>query len=189
MNQTSPHRVLLKYVIAIALWWVPPFAIFALPTDTPLLTAFAMLYLFAGAIWVSLGFLVSFFLTHHKQQAAAAFVVAVMLSLVAWQNGFTFGARLHLFVNQSRYEAKIRELQRVKSEEEKNRLCGDECDPLSDPPMVVFHYCHAFLNWTDLVYDPNGRINAPREDLQKIDSYLRGSRRLSENWYIGYFGD
>jgi hypothetical protein len=190
MDQLSRHRVLLKYVTAIAAWWIPPFAVFALPIDTPHLTAFAMLYLYAGAIWVSLAFFVSFFLTRQKQQAVGAFVVAVMLSLVAWHNGFTFGARLHLFVNKSRYEAKIRELQRVKSNEEKNRLCDDECDaPVTDPPMVVFHYCHAFLNWTDLVYEPSGKIDASPDDLLKINGYLRATRRLSENWYIGYFGD
>ena len=94
-----------------------------------------------------------------------------------------------MLVNERRYLATIAELSRAKSNEEKVRICGEGCEPSDDRTVVIFHYCHCFLSWPDLVYAPNGDLDASRNELQKINSYLYKSERLSKNWYIGYFGD
>ena len=55
--------------------------------------------------------------------------------------------------------------------------------------IVVFHYCHFYLTWPDIVYDPHDALDAPNDELQRISIYLHRSKRLSKFWYIGYFGD
>ena len=180
---------MLKYLRAIAIWLAPPLAVVALPTEAPELTCFAMLYLYLGGLVLALAFFISFFATRSKVDAANAFILVVVIWLLVWHYGFTVGARIHLFVNERRYLATIAELGRAKSNEEKVRICGEGCDPGYERSIVVFHYCHCFLNWPDLVYAPNNELDGSRDELQKIDLYLHGSKRLSKNWYIGYFGD
>lgn len=180
---------MLKYLRAIAIWLVPPLAVVALPTEAPGLTCFTMLYLYLGGLVLALAFFISFFATRSKPHAANAFVLVVVIWLLVWNYGFTVGARIHLFVNERRYMSTIAELNRAKSDEEKVRICGEECDPGYKRSIVVFHYCHCFLNWPDLVYAPNGELDGTRDKLQKIDLYLHGSKSLSKFWYIGYFGD
>lgn len=160
---------MLKYLCAIAIWLCPPLVVVALPTDVPELTCLAMIYLDLVGLVLALAFFIIFFTTRCNVQAVNAFVLVVLIWLLVWNHGFTVGARIHLWVNKPRYLAKIRE---------------------TDHTIVLFHYCHCFLNWPDIVYDPNDNLEAlSRDELQKINFYLHGSKRLSKNWYIGYFGD
>jgi hypothetical protein len=177
-----------KYLIAIGAWLLPPLAVFALPTEAPGLTCLAVIYLYLAGLCLGVAFFTVFFFTPKKPQVAGAFFLVVIIWLLAWQHGFVFGARLHLFVNERRYAKTIDELSRAESQEERDRICEEKCF-YSEGRIVVFHYCHCFLSWPDLVYDPTGKLDAPRSELQKINGYLYGSRRLSKNWYIGYFGD
>ena len=179
---------MLKHLTAIAIWLVPPLAVAALPTEAPGVTCLAMVYLYLGGLWLAVVFFVKFFLTRNKPHSASAFVLVITLCLLAWQYGFTLGARIHLLVNERRYQEKIGELSRAASEEERERLCGDTCMPHPNG-LVVFHYCHCFQSWPDIVYDPRDALDVPHDELQKISMYLHGSRRLSKFWYVGYFGD
>jgi hypothetical protein len=180
---------MLKYLRAIAIWLVPPLAVVALPTEAPELTCLAMIYLYLGGLILALAFFIIFFATRSKLHAVNALILVVVIWLLVWNYGFTIGARIHLFVNERRYMSTIAELSRAKSNEEKVRICGEGCNPGYERSIVVFHYCHCFLSWPDLVYAPNGELDGSRDELQKIDLYLHGSKRLSKNWYIGYFGD
>lgn len=160
---------MLKYLYAIAFWLMPPLVVVALPTDAPELTCLAMIYLYLGGLVLVLAFFIIFFATRSKANAVNAFVLVVLMWLLVWNHGFTVGARIHLAVNKPRYLAEIRK---------------------SDDTITIFHYCHCFLNWPDLVYDPNDNLDTlSRDELQKINSYLHETERLSKNWYIGYFGD
>lgn len=180
---------MLKNLRAIAIWLLPPLGVFALPTDAPGLTCLAMIQLYLGGLFLALVFFVKVFATRNKPHSASALVMVAILWLLAWQHGFTVGARIHLFVNESRYMATIAEIDRAQSREEKNRIGGEEYHLYGEPPVVVVHYCHCFLSWPDLVYDPHGTLDAHRDDLGKVSLYLHGYKRLSKNWYIGYFGD
>jgi hypothetical protein len=93
-------------------------------------------------------------------------------------------------VNQGRYEATIARLSLATSEE-RNRICGAECFVLSDEPLrVSFHFCHCFLSWPDIVYDPTGAVADPDiGKLHQMNVYLFGGERLTEGWYLGRFGD
>ena len=179
---------MLKHLCAIAIWLLPPLAVAALPTEAPGITCLAMIYLYLGGPCLAVVFFVRFFFTRNKPHSASALMIVVTLSILAWQYGFTVGARIHLLVNERRYQEKISELSRAGSEEERDRICGNMCEPGSNA-IVIFHYCHCFLNWPDIVYDPNEVLDAPRDELQRVSIYLHGSKRLSKNWYIGYFGD
>jgi len=180
---------MLKYLRAIAIWLLPPLGFVALPIDAPGYTCVAMIYLYLVGLGLALAFFIRFFLTRDKANAAGAVFLVVMLWALVYRDGFTFGARVHLLVNERRYMATIAELNSAKSSAEKARICGEGCDPSSAQRIVVFHYCHCFLSWPDLVYDPNGVLDAPREELEKINPYLHGSERLSKFWYVGYFSD
>lgn len=179
---------MLKYLGAMVIWLLPPLGVVALPTETPGLTCLAMIYLYLGGLCLAVALFITFFATRSKPHTASAFTIVAIIWLLAWQFGFTVGARIHLLVNEERYLAKIAELNRATSDEVRVRICGDTCIPHSRE-IVVFHYCHCFLNWPDIVYDPNGALDAPRSELKKISIYLYSSRRLSKFWYIGYFGD
>ena len=179
---------MLKYLRAMGIWSLPPLAIFAFPTEAPGLTCLAVIYMMLAGLVLALAFFIKFFRTREKPMAATAFFMVGILWFLWWQYGFTLSARLHLFVNQGRYEKIINELSRAKSGEEKARICGERCLSSADP-IIVFHYCHCFLNWPDLVYDPTGSLDGPPHELRKINLYLHDSRRLSKFWYIGYFGD
>jgi hypothetical protein len=160
---------MLKYLSAIAIWLAPPLAVVALPTDAPGLTCLAMIYLYLGGGVLVLAFFICFFATRSKPPAATALILVLITSLLVWNYGFTAGARIHLLVNERRYLEEIRE---------------------SDDKIVIFHYCHCFLSWPDIVYDSDDNLETlSRDELQKISIYLHGSKRLSKNWYIGYFGD
>jgi membrane protein implicated in regulation of membrane protease activity len=179
---------MLKYLRAIAIWLVPPLVVVALPMDEPGLTCLAMIYLYLGGLILAVAFFITFFATRSKPHAASSLILVAILWLLAWQYGFTLRARIHLFVNEGRYLEKIGELSRATTDEERYRICGDDCVAHSKE-VVAFHYCHCFLSWPDLVYDRSGALDAPHDELHRIDIYLHRSKRLSKNWYIGYFGD
>src|SRR5687768_12522029 len=180
---------MLKYLLAIGTWLGPPLVAFALPTDAPGLTCLAMIYLYLGGLCLAFVFFIRFFATREKPPAVAASFLALLLWVLVWQYGFTFGARVHLMVNQSRYEQIIAKLNLATSIEEKNRICGGKCIAYPHHPIVAFHYCHCFYNWPDIVYDPTGALSGDGDEVRKLDFYLHGSKRLSKFWYIGYFGD
>ena len=180
---------MVRYLCAIGIWLAPPVMVFALPFDAPVPTCVAMLYLYAGGPLLAFGFFSLLFATRKKPAAATALVLVLSLLLPIWFYGFVAGARIHLFVNEARYAEKIRELTQAKSAAEKNRICGKDCGPHSEQPLVIFHYCHCMQFWPDIVYDPAGQLRANREDLRKLDFYLMDARHLTTFWYIGYFGD
>ena len=162
-----------RYLCAIAIWLGAPLAVFALPFDAPVPTCGAMLYLYAGGPLLAFTFFILFFATRKKPQAAAALMIVLSLLAPIWYYSFTFGARVHLFVNEGRYAETIRQ------------------EALTNPKQHarIFHYCHCMQFWPDIVYDPAGEMRANRKDLQKLDFYLHDYRHLTTFWYIGYFGD
>ena len=178
-----------KYLGWISIWLGVPLTVVSLPTDVPELTCLAMLYLFVGGACLAIVFFILFFLTRKKPQAVAALLIAVAVWLGSIWNGFAIGARIHLFVNEERYAAKIREVYKARSPKEKQAVCGSDCFVDSKLPLVGFHTCHCPFYWPDLVYDPSGALDANRSDLSKVDFYLHDYRHLTTFWYIGYFGD
>ena len=179
-----------RSLCAIAIWLLAPLAVFALPFDAPVPTCAAMGYLYAGAPFLTLVFFILIFATRKKASAAMALLIVLTLWPTSWYYGFTFGARVHLLVNEGRYAEKIRQLSQAKTLEEKGRLCeGGQCMVDSEKPLVTFHYCHCLYFWPDLVYDPSGELRGNRDELQKLDFYLHDARHLKTFWYIGYFGD
>ena len=180
---------MLKNLRAIAIWLLPPLGVFALPIDAPELTCLAMLQLYLGGLLLAPVFFIKFFATRSKPHSASAVVMVAVLWIIAWQHGFTLGARIHLLVNERRYMETIVALSKASSPEEKARICGDGCMPSATTEPVIFHYCHCPFNWPDLVYDPTGKFDDPPDPAQMSYSYLRGSKQLSKNWYIGYYGD
>ena len=177
-----------EYFGWISLWLAVPLTVVSLPVDVPGLTCLAMLFLYLGGVCLAFVFLILFFLTRKKPQAAAALLIVVALWLGSIWNGFAIGARIHLFVNEERYAATIRQLHHTPVEE-KPKACGSDCFTDRKLPLVTFHYCHCMFYWPDIVYDPSGALDANRSDLRKLDFYLHDYRHLTTFWYIGYFGD
>jgi len=182
-------RGMFRYLCAIGIWLGVPLAVFALPFDAPFPTCLAMVWLDAGGPVLAVGFFILLFATRKKPQAAMSLLLVLSLVLPIWFFGFTFGARVHLFVNEGRYAETIRQLSRAESAAQKQTLCRDKCKVHPTRPVVVFHTCHCPFFWPDLVYDPAGDLRGNRDELRKLDFYLQDARHLTTFWYIGYFGD
>src|SRR5215213_2117796 len=118
-----------RYLWAIGIWLAAPLMVFALPFEAPSATCIAMVYLYAGAPVLALAFFILIFATRKKPQAAAALILVLSLWPLTWFEGFRFGARVHLFVNEPRYAEMIRQLVQAKSAEEKKRIAGDVASP------------------------------------------------------------
>lgn len=79
----------------------------------------------------------------------------------------------------------------AKDDEERKRICGEECWLLHDRDRVAFHYVHGFLNWHDIIYDPSGKVLALKswDDKKRFDMYFVSAEHLTGDWYLGHFGD
>lgn len=179
-----------KHLAAILIWLLLPIIVFAFPRDIPEITCLAiLLFKLAGVIFAVI-LAVLLLRGKAKRQSAVALVLVLIIGAAWFAGGLKFGARLHLLVNRTRYEAAIARLSLVSSEE-RGELCGDDCFVLSDEPLRVgFHFCHCFLSWPDIVYDPTGAITDPDiGKLHQLNTYLFGGERLTGDWYLGRFGD
>lgn len=180
-----------KYLVTIGLWMLPLIIIFAFPRDLPGITCLGTLLFPLVGFILLVTFLVLLFKSKHKRHPAIALLLVLLIVISWFKWGFIGGARLHLLMNQSRYQATVTKLSSAHSPEERKQICGEACQILSGEPLRVnFHYCHCFLYWPDIVYDPTGALDSNNiSKLHQIDIYLFKGEHLSGNWYIGYFGD
>lgn len=165
--------------------------VFAFPQDIPGITCLAILFFPLTGLILAVLFAILLWRSKHKKQHAAIGLMLVLIIGTVWFTaGLKWGARLHLLVNRGRYEATIARLS-LASSEERGEICGDDCFVLSDDPLRVgFHFCHCFLSWPDIVYDPTGAITDPDiGKLHQLNVYLFGGERLTGGWYLGRFGD
>jgi hypothetical protein len=59
-----------------------------------------------------------------------------------------------------------------------------------DDNRVAFRYADGFLNWLDIVYDPTRKVEASDWDTKKrLDTYFLWAEKMTDNWYVGHFGD
>ena len=120
-----------------------------------------------------------------------AILLVILTTWLAMTKAFDWGAWVHFRLNRGKYEAKLSKVLSVNSRAERERICGGECWIMSDASnRVAFHYVDGFLNWQDFVYDPSGAVMVQDWDAKKqIDTYLRGAKHLSGDWYLVHFGD
>jgi hypothetical protein len=175
----------------IAIWVLTIIVIFAFPQDLPGLTCLAVSLFPITGIGLIIFFLVTFVRSDNKRSSAIGLLLVTFIGAVYLTNGFTWGTQLHLRANQNRYEAIIAKLSQARSREEREKICNDDCLILSDQPLCVsFQYCHCLLTWQNIVYDPTGAVNdTDIARLHKLSVFLFGTKRLTGDWYIGYFGD
>ena len=175
----------------IATWVLALVTIFAFPRDLPEITGLAILLFPLTALILLVVFTVTVFRSKEKRPAAIAILFVLLIGVAYRAGGVQWGARLHLLINRSRYEATIAKLSAASSLEEREAICGDDCTVLSNEPLrVTFHFCHAFLYWPDIVYDPTGAVSdRDISNLHKLNVYLFGAKRLTGDWYLADFGD
>jgi hypothetical protein len=179
-----------KHLAAVLVWLLVPITVFAFPRDIPEITCLAILVVPLAGLVLAVTFAVLLLRGKHKRNAAHAVALVLIFGALWFSSGLKWGARLHLLVNRSRYEAIIARLLPASSAE-RGEICGENCFLLSDEPLrVSFHFCHCFLNWPDIVYDPTGAITDPDiGKLHRLNVYLFGGERLTGDWYLGRFGD
>ncbi|MFN2598411.1 MAG: hypothetical protein ABR563_14620 [Pyrinomonadaceae bacterium] len=177
-----------KIVVYCVAGWLVALAL-ALILPIPLISGFAgFLSLFVGFGLLILG-LVSLVIDKDKLSAILAILLVVAVTWLALTKSVSWGARIHFLINRGTYEAKLARILSGKDDEERRKLCGQDCFILSGH-QVSFHYVHGFLNWHDIVYDPTGAVmDRDYDKRQQINSYLVGAEHLSGDWYLGYFGD
>jgi hypothetical protein len=181
-----------RFLGPIAIWVLALFTIFAFPRDLPEITGFAILLFPLTGLILLVVFTVAVFRTKERRPAAIAILLVTIIGATYFARGLQWGARVHLLINRSRYEATIAKLSAARSFEEREAICGDDdCMILSDEPLrVTFHFCHAFLYWPDIVHDPTGAVSdRDISNLHKLNVYLFGAKRLTGNWYLADFGD
>ena len=180
-----------QYLAPIGIWALSVNVVFAFPRDMPFITSIAVvLFLFAGLI-LAIIFFVVLARAENKRQPAMALLLLLLLGSAWFQGGFRLGAQLHLFVNKSRYETTLRRLLTETDHDQRQTICGNECLVLSDDPIRVgFHFCHAFLNWFDIVYDPSGLVTEKHVSPdRRFNPYHVGGEHLRGEWYLGFFAD
>lgn len=189
------RRFAKRFLGPIATWVLALVVVFAFPRDLPEITGLAiLLFPLAGLILLAVflvGFIVALVRRKDTVSPAIAMLSVILIGGVYFGAGLKCGARLHLLMNQSRYETTIAKLSLVHSSEEREAICGDDCMILSDEPLrVTFHTCHSFLYWPDIVYDPTGAVNdKDMSRLHQLNVYLFGAERLKGDWYLANFGD
>lgn len=115
-----------------------------------------------------------------------------MIPLFGWV-GIRYGLKVSAWTNfqlrRGHYEAKVAELLATADRDEQKRICGDECLMLAKN-RVSFHYIHGFLNWHDIVYDPNDEMmETDWMKKKQIDIYFISAEPLAKHWYLAHFGD
>lgn len=189
------HRFAKYFLAPIAAWVVGLVGIFAFPRDLPDTTGLAILGFPLVGLILLIVFLVVFIVALVRKKGrlspAIAIVLVVLIGGVHRASGLRWGSRLHLFVNQSRYESTIDKLKIAHSPEEREAICGNDCMILSYEPLrVTFHTCHSFLHWPDIVYDPTGAVSdTDVSRLHNLNVYLFGAERLTGDWYLANFAD
>jgi len=179
-----------KHLTAILIWLFLPIIVFAFPRDIPEITCLTILVFPVAGVILAMTFAILLLRRKHRRNAAIGLILVLIFGTVWFAAGLKWGARIHLLVNRSRYEATIARLAPASSQE-RGEICGDDCFVLSDEPLRVgFHFCHCFLSWPDIVYDSTGAITDPDiGKLHRMNVYLFGAERLSGDWYLGRFGD
>jgi hypothetical protein len=180
-----------KYFAVLLGWQALPWIVFLYPRDLPSLTCDVLLGFYLVGLLIGLYWFGCVVFGKKRKHSTIALAMLLCCWLVSFTNLGKLGARAHLLVNQSRYETVLEKLSVAKSDAEKKAICGEDCQILSAEPLRVnFHYCHCFLNWTDLVFDSAKDLHTfDREALRKTDMYLFRVETLSGNWVLGYFGD
>lgn len=180
-----------KYFGGVAIWVASILIVVAVPYDMPVVTWLAIiLFLIAGLLFAII-LLVVLVKVRKKRQPAIALLLVVLVLAVSFNGGFRLGAYVHLLVNQARYTALVTKLLTENDRDQRETICGDICVILSDDPLRVgFHFCHGFLNWIDIVYDPTGAVTERRLPPERaLGIYHVGGKHLKADWYIGYFAD
>lgn len=180
-----------KILLIVGIWLLPFIFIFAWPRDFPTVVCLAKMSFPLMGLSATVYFIVGAIRGTQKRATIAGLILTVILISAGYFFGFNWGAQLHLLTNQSRYQATIDKLKLAKSESEKKEICGEHCQILSaDPLRVGFHYCHCFLNWNDIIYDPTGILNDSEViKSRRLNIYLYDADRLKGDWYLGKFGD
>lgn len=180
-----------KYLYVTGGWFFSLILVFAFPLDIPTVTGIVFLLFYLCGLVLVIVFLVALFRKRNRREPAIAMFLVLLICIVTFNKGLRWGAMIHFLTNKSRYEAILVKLSSTQNAEEREKICSDDCMTLSDEPMrVAFHYCHWFLNWNDIVYDPTGAVKVeylPPE--RRLSIYFGRGERLYGDWYLCHFAD
>jgi hypothetical protein len=179
------------YFIAIGIWVLSILIVFAFPFDIPFVTWLAIIGFLVAGLLLAIILIVLLVRARKKLQAASALLVVLLVGVISFNGGFRLGAQLHLLVNERRYNEMLNRLSAESDPARKESICGDRCLVLTDDPLrVAFHFCHGFLNWFDIVYDPTAVVTQRKLPPERtLGVYHVGGEHLRADWYIGYFAD
>ena len=191
MSKRTVSPRMKKYLGIVGIWFLLLVTVFAFPMDIPIITGFAFIFFYLSGFALVVFFLIALVRRKDRHQPTAAIVFVILILFGLYHVGLRWGAWLHLLFNKGRYEAVLAKVASTRDSKERESICGDNCLVLSDQPLrVSFHYCHFFLNWNDIAYDPTGESNV--DDLppqRRLNVYFRRSRPLGGDWYLFQFAD
>jgi len=176
---------------AIGFWFLALILIFVFPHLFPVISGFALIAsLPIAAILLILTLIALIKERNLWPVAGAALILAIVF--IALPRVMHWGARVHLCLYKQTYENTAQRMLAARTPAEQQSICGEQCWVWSsERSLVAFHYVHGFLNWHDIIYDPNGKVVALEswDERKRFDTYFISAEHLTGDWYVGHFGD
>lgn len=185
------------YCVLVGVWLLSTFGVFVFPHSVELAGFWALFVILIGfllTLTALIVFIIALFKKRDFKSPLLAIVLVAATTWFLWANELSFGVRLHFYLYRNHYESVVKKLSTTSNADERQQICGEECMILrSEPLRISFHYAHGFLNWKDIVYDPMGEVGSLNsthpEERYKINVYFIRAEKITDNWYLGYFGD
>ena len=176
---------------AVGLWNLALILLFVFPNLFPVGSGFAIILSVPLAIILMILTLIA--LIKEKRKLGPVVCAALILTVffIGLPRAMYWGALAHLYLYKRTYQTTAQSMLAAKDDEERQKICGEECWLLSDRDPVAFHFFHGFLNWHDIIYDPSGKVLTLQsyDERKRFDMYFISAEHLTGDWYLGHFGD
>jgi hypothetical protein len=175
--------------VVLVVWVVLTFAVYALgrSEDIRLLRGFwpilALLLTCGGSVFCC----VSFFVHKPRKDSVIAWILMVVVLIWTVRGAGYWGTWLHFQLYQKQYQTVAQRVLTAESEDALKAICAIDCQVSSTPSLQVgFPYPHFFTAWSEIIYDPSGKIS---QHGHTPFSFLIRAERLDGNWYFAQYGD
>jgi len=175
---------------AIGFWLFALTLLFVFPNLLPVVAGFAVILSLPVAVILMILTVIAFIKERRKIWPVVCAALLVTVSFIALPRVMYWGALAHLYIYKRSYESMAQRMLAAPDDVGRQRICGEQCWLLSSD-QVAFHYVHGFLNWHDILYDPTGKVLAPRswDERKQINTYFISAEHLTGDWYLAHFGD
>ncbi|MGE0886272.1 MAG: hypothetical protein AB7P14_22275 [Blastocatellales bacterium] len=187
---------MMKFIwYAIALWVMASFVVFGFGNNVTIqvLRGFWPFIALLFGFFTGIFSLVVLFSKKNKIQPILSLIISIA-TLLSFKSVLGCGAWINFQLHRNSYEQIVQKVLAAGTAEERKVVCSDKCRIYDlDTISLSFDYSVGFLNWTQIVYDPQGvkRQKKPGDfhPNPPYDTYLVKSEPMTKDWYLCYFID